>query len=339
MNAESLPAKLEIISKGINIKTEALLLKSEIENEEINKKDEVDQLFRKFTKGCCDIFAQQKSDFERKQFLIKLRNFNQCMMARVSYSIRYSTTIEEANVLVFEQREVQQAILDIQPHPIDQLIKNKPYWTVKDILAVCEGEYLTKTEYGEMHTDPSYGQDTMGKCVCYSSVFWEYIDDLIKLSIANGDLRAGIDVIIKDEYFSSSEDNRILASAFKRIFANAKENFKGDFPFKIPEYYYENVEIPSDKSEKMLLYKHLRSEFFYKIEAGITKSDMLKMVKKKATQTIKDGVCTYYRYIVDNQEIIVNEYELSCIVSMLIKRDNEKIEKIKQKFSKQKHKS
>lgn len=332
MNAESLPAKLEIRSKGINIKTEALVLKSEIENEGVNKNDAVDQLFRKFTKGCCDIFAQQKSDFDRKQFLIKLRNFDQCMMARVGYSIRYNTTIEEANVLVFEQREVQQAILDIQPHPTDQLIKNKPYWTVKDILAVCEGEHLTKTEYGEMYTHSSYGQDIMGKCICYSSVFLEYIDDLIRLSIANGDLRPGIDVIIKGEYFSSSEDNRILASAFKRIFSNAKENFKGDFPFKIPEYYYENVEIPSDKSEKMLLYKHLRSELFYKIEAGITKSDMLKMVKEKASQTVKDGACTYYRYIVNNQEIIVNAHELSCIVVMLVKQDNEKLEKIKQKF-------
>lgn len=336
MNAESLPAKLEIRSKGINIKTEALLLKSEIENEEINKKDEVDQLFRKFTKSCCDIFAQQKSDFERKQFLIKLRNFDQCMMARVSYGIRYGTTIEEANVLVFEQREVQQAILDIQPHPIDQLIKNKPYWTVKDILAVCEGEYLTKTEYGEMHTDPSYGQDTMGKCVCYSSVFLEYIDDLIKLSIANGDLRAGIDVIIKDEYFSSSEDNRILVSAFKRIFANAKENFKGDFPFKIPEYYYENVEIPYDKSKKMLLYKYWKSKFSNEIESGVTKSKILKTIKKEANETIKDGIYTYHKYIVDNQEVIVNANELSCVVGMLVKQDNEKLEKIKQKFRERK---
>ena len=328
MNAESLPAQL-----SENEKAYALIVKkSQIRNSCINKDSAIDKLFSQFAKGCSDVFAQQKSDLDRKQFLIRLRNFDQCMIARVGYSIRYNTTIEEAKILVFEQREVQQAILDIQPHPIDQLIKNKPYWTVKDILAVCEGEHLTKTEYGEMHTDPSDGPNTRGTCVCYSSVFLEYIDDLIRLSIANGDLRPGIDVIIKGEYFSSSEDNRILASAFKRIFSNAKENFKGDFPFKIPEYYYENVEIPSDKSEKMLLYKHLRSELFYKIEADITKSDMLKMVKKKATQTLKDGVCTYYRYIVDNQEIIVNANELSCIVGMLVKQDNEKLEKIKQKF-------
>lgn len=153
------------------------------------------------------------------------------------------------------------------------------------------------------------------------------------MAIANGDLKKGKDVIIKNgKSFSDSADNTVNAAIFRRIFANVKENFKEDFPFSISEYYCENIEIPYDKSKKMLLYKYWKSKFSNEIESGVTKSKILKTIKKEANETIKDGIYTYHKYIVDNQEIIVNTSEVSYIVGMLVKQDNEKIEKIKQKF-------
>ena len=340
MNTKSLPAKLEIRSGEININTEGFLIKPEIENEETDKKDEVDQLIKKLLEEYCDLFMLQKTDLGRKELLIKFKNFDRVIIEKMIYSIEYDTPITETHVLMFEPYKVRQAIFEIKSHPIHQLIKAKPYWNKRDILIACEGKYLNKSEYKEMLVSHPPELDTVYTYICYPDTFWEYIDGLIQMAISNGDLKKEEDVIIKNgKSFSDSADNTVNAALFRRIFANAKENFKGDFPFTIPECYYEDEGIPSDKSEWIILYKHWRPKFFYKIEAGIKKTELLKIIKKEADGSIKEGRCTYYKYTVDNQEIIVNEYELSCIVSMLIKRDNEKKEKIKQKFSKQKHKS